>query len=1854
MKTAKSAAFVAIVLMIAACNPAKKEPGESLSSGLPGATALLPLDKGFSEYISGYTSGIIPANGVIEIHFTQSFAEAAKKETPSGLFVFEPQIRGRAEWTDEYTLVFTPSKTLTQGTVYTGELALHKLGEVKERLRSFPLRIQTVRKDFRVTPGRLECSSDNPGMYEMTGELSSSDYVDPSEAESWVSARLNRKKLSIEWDHSENPMHRFVIKDIRRNDKPEDLLVEWDGSSSGIKQKGSFTSRVPAIDIFTVISARTLSTDPPQIELVFSDAVDVSQELEGLIYTVPATALTISTDNNIVLVSSAEAWEGNLAMNIEKSVRNAAGNNLSEDQSFSFDFTRVNPSIEFIGKGVIIPASENLVFPFRTAGLKAVDLKIIRIFENNLPWFLQENEINSGYYVKRFGRPVYAGRVDLVTDRSTSAPGWSTHTIDLSDYIDVEPGVLYKVQLGMRKSYTSLDCGLTDEEERYEEMLDRSMELSGSSWDDPDIYYDDESSSAYYSAGFSWRDRNDPCKGAYYSPNRNPSKNILASNIGLIARKGEDKRLHVSAFDLLTTKPIADMNIEVLDFQLQKIADGMTGQDGSASLFCGRTPFLLIAKSSTDRNYLKLNEGNSLSMSSFDVSGVKPENGIKAFIYGERDVWRPGDSIFLGVMIRDMKSDLPPDHPVIYELTNPLGQRVDNQVLKTSGNSLIAIKSITPSDAVTGNYNATFRIGGSAFTKRIRIETIKPNRLKLDLMFAGEMPGTITAPATGTLNVKWLNGTTAKNLKASVEYLLRPVKTEFNNYHQFIFDDPASGFYAETVNLFDGETDQNGNASLRFDPDEEMNAPGMMNAIFTIRAMEPGGDESITQSVWKYAPYKVFAGINLPGLQGKGRMLFTDAENEVRIVTVDQKGNPVRTDANINVYKLTYRWWWESDDDDLAHYVSNSMYKPVLSEKIVTSQSGEAVWKFTLDRRQWGRYLIRVTTPGGHSSGRIVLIDWPWEYGMKENTEGATLLAVSTDKEKYAPGDEIKLSFPAPENSRAIIALGNATGMLDEIRVDASGGNTEVSFKATPEMAPNVYAWVSVIQPHSQTVNDMPIRLYGIVPVMVEDPGTRLTPVIEAPGEIRSHDPLTINVSEAGKKAMTYTVAIVDEGLLDITGFKTPDPWNYFYAREALGLRTWDMYDMVLGAFGATLDKAFATGGDDMLADRSSGKANRFVPVVRFLGPFSLGTGKTNTHQVNISNYTGSVKAMVIACNERAFGSADRSVTVKDPMMVLVTAPRMISPGEKAALPVNLFVQKDGIGEVTLTAETNSLLSLENNSLNLNANRIGEHDRQFVFTAGEKTGVASIKVTATGGGETASYELELQVRNPNPVETRSELKILQKGEKWETSFEPFGIAGSNTAALSASSMPSVNLDKQLDYLVGYPHGCSEQITSGAFPQLLLKNLVNNPAAVADAEKNTREAIRLLVTRQMTNGGIALWPGAMTPDSWVTSYSGHFMLEAERQGFNIPRGFRQRWLAYQKKASHDWRFDSKFRYSANDQAYRLFTLAYAGQPDKGAMNRLRESKDLPALSRWLLAAAFSVSGRPEAAEELIDVRALSTEQEAESYFYGSAVRDKAVILYSLVMMNKHEEALPLLTEICDNFNSGGWYSTQSLAWGLFSYMKYTETLPGSGGKAAIKTTLNGTAAEYGLAPKQISLTNLEIREKENNLVVENTGESPVFINLTQKGIPLLSDATGEEKGLGVTVEYLDMEMRPVNHRMLNQGTDFMMVIKVKNNTYLNVDNIALTNAVPSGWEIRNTRLFETTTGIKESMFHYRDFRDDRVNTYFSLRRGETKTFVHIMNAAYRGEFFRPAIWCEAMYNENCYSRIAGEKVIVAGE
>jgi hypothetical protein len=436
----------------------------------------------------------------------------------------------------------------------------------------------------------------------------------------------------------------------------------------------------------------------------------------------------------------------------------------------------------------------------------------------------------------------------------------------------------------------------------------------------------------------------------------------------------------------------------------------------------------------------------------------------------------------------------------------------------------------------------------------------------------------------------------AKDLKTEVQAKFSQQVTTFKGFANYVFDDPTRRFYTEEINIFSGKVDGNGRASIPIKPNIEGQAPGMLRAAFITKVYENGGDVSTDVASTNYSPYATYVGIKSPEPNKYG-MIETGTNNRFDIVTLSETGRPraVRN-LQVSVYRMESRWWWDASNDDLSSYNTSNATIAYKNFFINTDASGRGSVSFVVPDDEWGNYLVRVTDPNdGHATGVRVYIDMPWWSAKSRNTDGesATMLRFSTDKTNYAVGDKAKIFFPSSEGGRAMISIENGTKVLKTIWAKTKKGETTVELPITGEMAPNVYINISLLQPHASTKNDLPIRMYGIVPIEVIDKNTVLEPVLTMPDVLRPEQTINVKVSEKKGKKMTYTIAVVDEGLLDLTRFKTPNAWTSFYTREALGVRTWDIYDDVIGAYGGKVNQVFSIGGD---ADAGGGKAKKSQP----------------------------------------------------------------------------------------------------------------------------------------------------------------------------------------------------------------------------------------------------------------------------------------------------------------------------------------------------------------------------------------------------------------------------------------------------------------------------------------------------------------------------------------------------------------------------------------------------------------------------------------------------------------------------------
>jgi alpha-2-macroglobulin len=1815
------------------------------------------INPAFSEYITSYTAGVVSSNSSIRIILASEAVDSSFIGKPASVkvFAFSPAIEGKSVWVDRRTIEFVPTARMRAGQIYEAEFLLSKLLTVSPELSAFEF-------SFQIMPQNFEVSINNVKPYintELTrqrieGVLQTADYADDKIVESMLQASQDGKMLKITWMHSgEGKQHSFNVEDVERNESPGSVTLSADGKNLGLTIETKHEVQVPALGDFKLINSKVVQNPNQYVVLQFSDPLKPRQDLRGLI--------TIEEDRDLSFefeVHDNEIWvyppvrqSGTKTIHVEEGVRNINDYRMKTGSTAVVAFEQLKPLARFVGKGNILPSTDGLILPFEAVNLKAVDVTVLQIFENNMLQFLQVNDLQGNYDLNRVGRRLFKQKIQLDNKGITDIGKWNRYTLDLGKLIQAQPGAIYQISISFKKAYASYTC---DGADINEEVADLSDELQSDLLYE-DGYYEDE---YYYDEDYDWSQRDNPCNSSYYTNSRTIRKNVLASDFGLLAKRGGDGTTVVVVNDLKTTEPISGVTIDFYNYQQQLLGSTTTSPEGKAELKSDETPFAFIARNGSQRGYMRMMDGESLSLSGFDVSGDYLNKGLKGFIYGERGVWRPGDSVYLSFILEDKNKTLPSAHPIVFEFQNPQGTIIDRQVKSGSENGFYRLATKTSPDDPTGNWLARIKVGGTEFNQQVKIETIKPNRLKINLDIGTDK--LTTTELQGKLNVNWLHGAPGKNLKAEFDVTLSKAATSFTRYDDYVFEEPSRFYTAETQTIFQGSTDADGRATFNATLTSSERFPGFMTAVFRGKVFEESGNFSIDRFSVPYYPYTSYAGLKTPQGEKYSGMLFTDSTQRLDVVFLDANGSPVpRKNATVSMYRLDRYWWWDNAGDNVANYIEGNNAQLITSGDIDAPQ-GKGNWSFKIATADWGTYYIRVCDPvSGHCSGKTVYIDQPGYYGRnsREDKSGATQLTFSAEKTKYNVGEAINLTIPGSGQGRALVSIENGSRILSTRWIMTQKGDNQFSIPATADMSPNIFVNVSLLQPHSQTINDLPIRLYGVIPIAVEDPSTLLEPVITMPEEIQPGQEVIISVSERTKREMTFTLAMVDEGLLDITKFKTPDPWKRFYAREALGVRTWDLYDQVMGAFGSKIERLLAIGGDGELESTDEDpRANRFKPVVKFFGPVTIKGNEKREFRFIMPQYIGSVKTMVVAGFNGAYGHAEKTTPVRKPLMVLATLPRVLGPEEKVRLPITLFASDKKIGNVKVDVKTSGAVVLSGDiSRQVVIPTSGDVTVDFELTVKSETGIGKITVVASAGAHQSSDEIEIEIRNPNPPITVIADGFVEPGKSWNGDVMPIGIAGTNSAVLEVSSIPPINLGSRLRYLMEYPHGCVEQTTSAAFPQLYLsvvKQLTD--AEQARTKFNVTRAIERLKQFVTRDGGFAYWPGNDDSDSWGSTYAGHFLIEAAQNGYFVPADMLKRWKKYQRNKALEWRRnENKYHNTDLVQAYRLYALAAADAAELSAMNRLRESQDLSLQAKWMLAAAYVKAGQPEAGKKLVaNLSTTVAPYQEMTYSYGSDVRDRAIILETLLLLNEKEKAFALVKEISSALsNSNYWMSTQSVAYSLKAIgmfvsiekrgnLKYAYTL---GGK-----TMN-VSTDLPLAQVPLNIND----DKKSPLKITNQSNGSLFVRLISTGTPTRGQEQSGQSNLILTTTYTDANGTTVNPAMLTQGTEFFANVTVKHpGVRGQYQNLALTQIFPSGWEINNLRLTNDENTVKADYGDYQDIRDDRVYTYFGLSPGSARTFRTILTASYSGTYYLPAVSCEAMYDNSIYAREKGQIVQVA--
>lgn len=1659
------------------------------------------------------------------------------------------------------------------------------------------------------------------------------------------------------------------------------------------------------------------------LELVFSEDIDPAQQLGGAVFTTPETDLVFEVRGNRIIITQGLERGEIYQITITPALRSIYGSRLSKELTFQGGVPNHKPKVEFLQSGSILTSGADSRIYIRTMNLRGLSVRIQEVFENNLVQFLQTQSLGGeidrsrefdGYEVNRVGRTLASQELEIGETENE----WLVHELDLSPLLPDSGQNLYLVSLEFDR----------------EDMIWESPE-------DGEYHYGND----YYENPSSW--------GYLYQHGRR-YKPILVSDLGLTFLAGQHDGL-AAVTHIPTGNPLAGAEVEVYSFQNQVIARGRTDSRGLVRLFWGpgstgtggsgasgpgagdssgaaesarsgmvtsgpglpgpsgggptAAPFIVFARTGDSQAVLPLDQF-TWNLSGFDVGGQQETpSGLRGYLFTERGVYRPGDTVTLFSVIRNSQGSFPDNHPVTLEVFNPRGQLYLERSSTDGRDGLYRFSIPTRASDPTGGYRVQIQAGDATFTHIVRVETILPDRLRLSMDVEPETLEPRAEQLTVNLTSEYLFGSPAAGLPGEISLTVEDRPLRIPGYEEFHFSHPTKPSQPYSEVLFSGPLDEGGGVSVDVDIPVMKDPPGALVLGFSGRVTEAGGRSVRGITAVPYDPYHAYVGIRAPDFDFGYAPL--GEESQIQIILTDPRGSSIENRTlQYRLYKNDRYWWWEYDDyRDFRLSYKNDRHTQVVSQGTITT--GTLPKNLGLTPDEWGEYMLEVEDPQGHSAGIFFRAS---SWSSPGNAPDSGIMELKTDKTSYRPGDTARVTIPTTRDTQILVTLSRGAAILDSYWYPAQGGQTEIPVELMAEHAPGVYLSISAILPLEKADSGQALRLFGVSHLEVTDPATRIPLKIHAPETLEPESRVSLEVeTETGRPAQVV-IALVDEGLLNLTGFETPDPWKSFYGKLALGVRGADMFDQVIGAFHDAVYRRFSIGGGEgeesfaaraaapmmeAAMDKAGGQEERglqFEPLSLVAGPLTTDSRGRVQAEFELPNYLGSVRIMAVALEGMAFGSTHIDRPVQRPLVTLPSPPRFLGPGDSFELPVSLIPLEKDISQVRVTLDSKGILTpgSQTRLVDLTQSQ-GGTTILLPLTAPLQVGRADLELVveyrdSVGTSREDRYPLQLDVQPATPQISRSsEVRIPQGGTE-NLGILADGLPGTNSLSLSVSTVPNLNLEERLSWLLGYPYGCLEQTISAVFPQLFLEGLVDPQVlqetrdprgrlpAEAAIDRNISRALETLTRFQLPNGGFSYWPGQSEASLWGTNYAGAFLLEAKAGGHELPKGMMEGWLEFQSIRSRSTREDM------TNRVYRLYLLAKAGKPEIAAMNLIRETAlgELTDPELWLLAGSYHLSGLEDLARsirETAGTRVASTEVDYRTY--GSPQRDRALILEQALILGDQETADKLFADLSADIASRTWYSTQTLGYSLAALGKYlgiqgdprggTQSnhpqtpgqnpsirlnLPGGGTRELVMSGLRST---LDLGTEVFPLDNPD--QPVTIGLSYRSGAAPrVFARLSWSGISLTSQDQEQTQGMNLGISWFTPQGSPLDVRQLDQGQEFYALIRLAMDRD-RLEEAYLDFGIPGGWEIVPTRLTGEAPpvwagnleyGTTNLPVEYQDLRDDRSLWFFdSFSPGRSMLFLVKLQAVTPGRYSLPPVSAGGMYDHRYRALYPGGQVMV---
>lgn len=1720
---------------------------------------------------------------------------------------FTPAIKGMFKWNSSSELVFSPAQGFQPGTEYTATItpAILNYSAKKYSFDKGPFKFHTA--PLRITDTHLSYTrGKNVSNVMVQLDVNFNYEVKLNEAASHLKLSANGNAVSImSANEGAGKTLSLQFNPVNNLDEETPLKIEMSKGISVTHSKyissndTTIIASIPSrfdLAVTGIVSNHdgsegtiTVNTSEPVLE----------DSLKNMITIEPSVPFDVSlNDAGFTVTSTKLSPDQTYQLSVSSHLEGAFGGKMKTDYSGSVFFGKLKPSVSFINqKGMYLSSTGYKNLALDIVNVPEVTVSVVKVYENNLEHFMRKDQ-SYGYGYEESSNNDEGGN-----DDDNSGDYMYFDTENLGDTIFEKDYSTAKLPKQNAAAILHLD------------FSDRIKDYNG-------IYVITVASKQHY-----WVQQ---------------SKVLSVSDIGLIVKQ-EQNNMYVFANSIKDATSMKDVSVSFYSTNNQKLYTAETDASGVAEFkdisthSPGFNVGMVTVKKDDEFSFVWL-DNSLIQTSRFDVGGRTPNSsGLNAMIYAERNLYRPGETMHVSTVVRDESWNEPGEIPVKFKLIAPNGKEISTmrKILNDEGSA--ETQFTTTTTALTGDYTLQLLSGNDVLlnTYDISVEEFMPDRIKVNFNIDKKEYQTADTIHT-TIQADNLFGTPAANLNYQCELNLDKATFDSKKFPDYDFS--VVNNFSFNTDMHSAKVDESGAATETFQLPKDISNIGLLKGNLMATVFDETG-----RPVHRYQEFTVYTQPVFIGIKNTADYVDTRKPVKIGLIALDKNENVQSAVVQIAVIKKEWHTAIEKDGNSFK-YISKEEEKTISQQKLTINGSATT---FYFTPQVSGDYEVRVFYGGSNSYVATQL--YAWGYGdtqytsFEVNNEGN--VDITTDKEKYANGDNINALFTTPFDGKLLVTV-ERDHLIKYYYLDAKNKSASLSLKTDDDYLPNVYISATLFRPMSG--DDLPLTVaHGIKSVLVENTSNHLPVSVDVTAKSRSKTKQTITVKT--QPGAYVTIAAVDEGILQVKNYSTPDPYNYFYQKVALDVNSYDIYPLLLPEIKTTKS---STGGDAAAESKMRVNpvfVNRVKLVSFWSGIVQADASGLVRYNIDVPQFSGDLRVMAAAYKGKAFGNAEKHMKVADPVVISTALPRFLSPKDKVVVPVSLSNTTNQNANAVVSVQLSGPLGMlgdQSQTINLAANK--EQRVVFNIAAQQAIGAGKVTVSVKAMNQTFTDETEIGVRPPASLQIISGNGSANENAPANINLQNKFIPSTVTSKLIVGKSPLVQFTKNLSSLVNYPYGCVEQTTSTAFPQLYYYDLVKSISGKEDKDMNpaynVQQAINKLQSMQLPDGALSFWPGGGYESWWGSIYATHFLIEARKAGYEVNNSVVDRLLQYMQYKLNSRETETFYfndnqskRIAPEEVAYSLYVLTLDGEAQQPLMNYYKAHQELLTLdSKYLLSAAYALSGQAKQAKDVLPP-AFEGEKPNTSFggsFY-SYIRDEAVSLNVLLDIDPNNQQIGIMAkQLSEQLKNAYYLNTQENAWSLLALGKIARMSNNTNATASIlsngKTIANTTGADITLDEKQFA----------NNLLQLNVkGEGNYYYFWQTSGITNDGSYLQEDKYLKVRRTFLDRNGNVISSGNFHQNDLVIVKLTLESQYNSDVDNVVLTDMLPAGFEIENTRLTEMPD-IKwitdAATPDYIDIRDDRV-LMFTSAGGQAKNYYYMVRAVSPGDYQLGPVQADAMYN-----------------